>query len=334
MRPSTRPAARAYGRRWPCSVRRRPGRPRRPGSRRRSRWSWCTPSRCCTTTSWTATRPGAAAPRVWKAYGTGPAVLAGDALFALAVETLARTPRRPGGTRLLSAALTTLVSGQADDLLFADRPWTGPEAGAARGVPRDGRAQDGGAARLRAGAGCPRWAAPRRRRPPRWTAPDGMLGVAFQIVDDVLGIWGDPAVTGKPVHGDLRERKKTHPVLAALDAPVPAARRLAVLLESVDTPDRHSRAGRRRSSGTRAAVRRPSRRPAGMSRRSSAAWTNCLCGPGGRRAAGAAGLPGAPRAVSRAGGSGAEGSGGEIVRGPSRKDQGMHPFLRTVARRR
>jgi geranylgeranyl diphosphate synthase type I len=62
------------------------------------------------------------------------------------------------------------------------------------------------------------------------------LGVAFQIVDDVLGIWGDPAVTGKPVHGDLRERKKTFPVLCALDSPGPAAGRLAALLESGGDP--------------------------------------------------------------------------------------------------
>lgn len=45
------------------------------------------------------------------------------------------------------------------------------------------------------------------------------LGVAFQIADDVLGIWGDPAATGKPVHGDLRQGKKTLPVLAALNGP-------------------------------------------------------------------------------------------------------------------
>ncbi|MDI5905864.1 polyprenyl synthetase family protein, partial [Streptomyces sp. 12257] len=62
------------------------------------------------------------------------------------------------------------------------------------------------------------------------------LGVAFQIVDDVLGIWGDPLVTGKPVHGDLRERKKTFPVLAALDSPTSAAARLVRLLESDGPP--------------------------------------------------------------------------------------------------
>jgi geranylgeranyl diphosphate synthase type I len=43
-------------------------------------------------------------------------------------------------------------------------------------------------------------------------------------------------VTGKPVHGDLRAGKKTFPVLAALESPAPAARRLARLLESGGDP--------------------------------------------------------------------------------------------------
>ena len=42
------------------------------------------------------------------------------------------------------------------------------------------------------------------------------LGMAFQLQDDVLGIWGDPAKTGKPQH-DLARRKKTLPVLCAAD---------------------------------------------------------------------------------------------------------------------
>jgi geranylgeranyl diphosphate synthase type I len=173
---------------------------------------------------------------VWKAYGTGPAVLAGDALFALAVETLARTPGGPAGMRPLSAALTDAVSGQADDLLFAARPWTGPE----RVRPEEYRQM----AERKTGAllGCAlSLGAALGGAPPATTAALERVGrhagTAFQMVDDVLGIWGDPAVTGKPVHGDLRERKKTYPVLAALDAPVPAARRLAALLESVDAPD-------------------------------------------------------------------------------------------------
>jgi geranylgeranyl pyrophosphate synthase len=55
------------------------------------------------------------------------------------------------------------------------------------------------------------------------------LGLAFQIVDDLLGIWGDPAVTGKPVYSDLRSRKKSLPVVAALTSGTSAAAELAVL---------------------------------------------------------------------------------------------------------
>ncbi|MCK9494908.1 MAG: polyprenyl synthetase family protein [Dehalococcoidia bacterium] len=43
-------------------------------------------------------------------------------------------------------------------------------------------------------------------------------GLAFQMVDDVLGIWGDPAVTGKPVGDDLSSRKMTYPIIMALES--------------------------------------------------------------------------------------------------------------------
>ncbi|MEV6114425.1 polyprenyl synthetase family protein [Streptomyces sp. NPDC052109] len=168
-------------------------------------------------------------PAVWKAYGTGPAVLAGDALFALAVETLATEPQGARAVRLLSAALADLVRGQADDLLFAARPCTGPErvtpgeygamaegkTGALLGCAAALGAVLGGADEGTAGA---------------LDRAGRHLGVAFQLVDDVLGIWGDPAVTGKPAGGDLRERKKTYPVLAALGSPV--ARGLPGLLDA------------------------------------------------------------------------------------------------------
>lgn len=42
------------------------------------------------------------------------------------------------------------------------------------------------------------------------------LGLAFQIQDDELGIWGDPKVTGKSAASDLLERKKTLPILFGL----------------------------------------------------------------------------------------------------------------------
>ncbi|MFE9597968.1 polyprenyl synthetase family protein [Streptomyces hokutonensis] len=166
---------------------------------------------------------------VWKAYGTGPAVLAGDALFALAVETLATAPGGAGGLRLLSTALGDLVHGQADDLLFAARPWRGPE----RVRPDEYRAMAEGKTGALLGCSAALGAVLGGAPPATVAALDRAgrhMGIAFQLVDDVLGIWGDPAVTGKPVHGDLRERKKTFPVLTALSAP--GARHLATLLES------------------------------------------------------------------------------------------------------
>ncbi|MFI2721712.1 polyprenyl synthetase family protein [Streptomyces collinus] len=173
-------------------------------------------------------------PTVWKAYGTGPAVLAGDALFALAVETLAAQPLGAGAVRTLSVALGDLVRGQADDLLFADRPLTGPE----RVRPDEYRAMAEGKTGALLGCAAALGAVLGGAGPETTAALDRAgrhLGVAFQIVDDVLGIWGDPRVTGKPVHGDLRERKKTFPVLVALGSPLGG--RVAALLETGDAPE-------------------------------------------------------------------------------------------------
>ena len=43
------------------------------------------------------------------------------------------------------------------------------------------------------------------------------LGMAFQIQDDILGIWGDQQVTGKSAATDIRDRKKTLPVVYVLN---------------------------------------------------------------------------------------------------------------------
>ena len=45
------------------------------------------------------------------------------------------------------------------------------------------------------------------------------LGMAFQVVDDLLGIWGSEGETGKSTSSDIRTRKKTLPVVYALDDP-------------------------------------------------------------------------------------------------------------------
>ncbi|WP_299058262.1 polyprenyl synthetase family protein [uncultured Nocardioides sp.] len=67
-------------------------------------------------------------------------------------------------------------------------------------------------------------------------APDGLLaayseiglaaGEAFQLRDDVLGVLGDPTLTGKPVLDDVREGKRTVLVALAGDAATSAQRRV------------------------------------------------------------------------------------------------------------
>ena len=73
------------------------------------------------------------------------------------------------------------------------------------------------------------------------------LGIAFQAVDDVLGAWGDPRVTGKPAGDDLRMRKKSYPVVWALESgaerDADAARELA---RAYAAPPPAERADRRR----------------------------------------------------------------------------------------
>jgi geranylgeranyl diphosphate synthase type I len=42
------------------------------------------------------------------------------------------------------------------------------------------------------------------------------IGIAFQLIDDLIGIHGDPKLTGKAVGNDIKEGKKTFPILLAL----------------------------------------------------------------------------------------------------------------------
>ena len=60
------------------------------------------------------------------------------------------------------------------------------------------------------------------------------LGDAFQMRDDVMGAFGDEAITGKPVGGDLREGKPTPLLARAVQASTPAQR---ATLDQVGSPD-------------------------------------------------------------------------------------------------
>jgi geranylgeranyl diphosphate synthase type I len=63
------------------------------------------------------------------------------------------------------------------------------------------------------------------------------LGLTFQMRDDVLGIWGDPTLTGKPVGADIARRKKSLPILHGLEHSAELGTLLAQ--ESLSTADVH-----------------------------------------------------------------------------------------------
>jgi geranylgeranyl diphosphate synthase type I len=167
-------------------------------------------------------------PTAWAAFGVGPAILAGDALLSLAGEVLAGAPGLDGptGLRKLHDAVRRLIAGQAADVAFERRAEVTLDECLAM-------ARDKTAALLSCSAslGAVLCGAPA-------DLTDGLaaygerLGLAFQLVDDLLGIWGEPAVTGKPVLSDLRARKKSVPVVRALTAGGPASARLADLYAS------------------------------------------------------------------------------------------------------
>ncbi|WP_326955555.1 family 2 encapsulin nanocompartment cargo protein polyprenyl transferase [Amycolatopsis sp. NBC_01286] len=165
----------------------------------------------------------------WTVFGTGPAVLAGDALLSLAFELLA--PSGVASTRLLSAGVLDLLDGQAADLGFEQRDDVTPGECV--------RMAEGKTAAL-LGAACTLGALAGQGKPEdaeRLGAFGRSIGLAFQHIDDLLGIWGDPDVTGKPVYSDLQNRKKSLPVVTALCSGTPAGAELAELYAQADPLD-------------------------------------------------------------------------------------------------
>ncbi|WP_026426059.1 family 2 encapsulin nanocompartment cargo protein polyprenyl transferase [Actinokineospora inagensis] len=169
-------------------------------------------------------------PTAWSVFGLGPAILAGDALLTLAFDVLAGTrhPRSQPAARVLSAAVLAVQEGQAMDLAFEQRADVGlaeclrmaeGKTGALLGCATALGALFGGAG---------------PDRVDHLRSFGERVGLAFQVVDDLLGIWGDPTATGKPVYSDLENRKKSLPVVAALTSETAAARDLAVLYHRTD----------------------------------------------------------------------------------------------------
>ncbi|MFJ1754841.1 polyprenyl synthetase family protein [Kitasatospora sp. NPDC088134] len=170
-------------------------------------------------------------PTAWKAFGTTDAIMAGDAMIAVTPLVLAHHdhPSLKHAIRRLGAAVARLCEGQHLDCAFERRP-----AVTVAECLEMAEAKTGALL----GASCALGALAADAPHNVVVALDAFgrqIGLAFQLVDDLLGIWGEPAVTGKPVGADLRIRKKSLPVVAVLAKQTEPARRLRALYSA----DRH-----------------------------------------------------------------------------------------------
>jgi len=149
---------------------------------------------------------------VWVLAGAPAAILCGDAMLALATQVLldVGTLDAVQAARLLAASTQDLIRGQYDDLAFESRDDVTVEQCLAMAAGKTGALLSCSAAigAVLAGADASTVAA--------LSTYGAELGLAFQLVDDLLGIWGDPRATGKPVGSDLRARKKSLPISWAL----------------------------------------------------------------------------------------------------------------------
>ncbi|WP_405137344.1 polyprenyl synthetase family protein [Nocardia sp. NBC_01388] len=168
-------------------------------------------------------------PTVWRVWGETNATLLGDALQALALGVLSDgVPELVTSEAVirLARATVTLCRGQYEDCAFASRSTVSVEEYLNMAAGKTG-ALLGCASAL--GALC---AGADHRVVSGMHTFGNELGLVFQLVDDAIDIWGDPAVTGKPAHSDLMQRKQSFPVVSALASDTVHGRELARMYQA------------------------------------------------------------------------------------------------------
>lgn len=174
-------------------------------------------------------------PTAWAVFGVPDAVITGDAMFSLALCLLTDDPHpaSPHAAGRLSTCVIELCAGQQADCGLEDR---GPDDVTLDECLAMAMAKTGALLGCACALGALYGGADGRAV----RAMDGFgreAGLAFQLIDDLIGIWGDTARTGKPVGADLTAHKKSLPVVAALTSGTPAAAELAALYRgAMNTP--------------------------------------------------------------------------------------------------
>lgn len=156
-------------------------------------------------------------PTAWQVFGMPIACNAGDGMFSVAHLAFFRLAQHAVPAERIIAALRrfdetclALTEGQYLDMSFETRPEVtlqdyyrmiaGKTGALLAAAPEIGAIVAGASPEIVAA----------------YHRYGAALGRAFQIQDDILGIWGDEAVTGKSAASDILSKKKSLPVLIAL----------------------------------------------------------------------------------------------------------------------
>ena len=154
-------------------------------------------------------------PTVWKIWGTAQAINTGDAIFALSRLTTLRLNVKPEKIlavhRILDETSLALTCGQHLDISFEQMSQVTTEQYLEM-IAGKTAALLGAACRLGA-----LLSPADDQQIEHFHAFGENLGLAFQVIDDLLGVWGSSEMTGKSSADDLRNRKRTLPIIHALE---------------------------------------------------------------------------------------------------------------------
>ena len=154
-------------------------------------------------------------PTVHKKFGMPIAILAGDVLFSKAFQIITDSKLSPIATTQLvsrlAKACVDICEGQLLDVKMAEERKIPSQAEYITMIGKKTAALFDVSCAM--GAIC---ATNKAKDISNLSSFGKNLGIAFQITDDLIGVMGDPKITKKPVGNDLREGKKSLPILMAI----------------------------------------------------------------------------------------------------------------------
>ena len=154
-------------------------------------------------------------PTVHKKFGMPIAILAGDVLFSKAYQVIIESKLSPKSTiqlvSRLAKACVDVCEGQLLDVKMAEERKIPTQLEYITMIAKKTAALFDVSCAM--GAIC---ATNNNKDITNLSSFGRNLGIAFQITDDLIGVMGDPKVTKKPVGNDLREGKKSLPILMAI----------------------------------------------------------------------------------------------------------------------